>query len=69
MDNKSQVNVKIKKISAEHVAESDRMLAFTETPSGEHHDRRETADNEICACDLFSFFTADIIKSDIVFAR
>ena len=69
MDNKNKLDLKILNLSTEHVAESDRMLAFTETPSGEHFQRRETPESEICACDLFSFFTADIIKSDIVFAR
>lgn len=69
MINKKKVSLKILKITAEHASESDRILAFTETPSSENIDNHDGAEQEICACDLFSFFTADIIKSETLFVR
>lgn len=68
MINKNKISVKIVKIT-EHSSESDRILAFTETPSGEHSEVHDGAEKEICACDLFSLFTADIIKSETLFVR
>jgi len=46
------------------------ILPFTEKPSNAHLEQKEEAGkNEIQACDLFSLFTADIIKEEVVFTR
>jgi len=46
------------------------ILPFTEKPSNKHlSERNETAKDEIPASDLFSLFTADIIKEEIIFTR
>lgn len=43
------------------------ILPFTELPS--FHTTRDDNEERINAHDLFSQFTADIIKEDVVFAR
>lgn len=46
------------------------ILPFTETPSFSHfEDKEDGSRNEMKASDLFSLFTADIIKEEIVFTR
>ena len=46
------------------------ILPFTETPSFSHfEDKDDNHRNEMKASDLFSLFTADIIKEEIVFTR
>mgnify|MGYP007115600797 CR=1 FL=1 len=46
------------------------ILPFTEKPSNKHlSERTENAKDEINASDLFSLFTADIIKEEIIFTR
>ena len=46
------------------------ILPFTETPSYSHfEDKEDNARNDMKASDLFSLFTADIIKEEIVFTR
>ena len=46
------------------------ILPFTEKPSNAYLEQKEEANkNEIPASDLFSFFTADIIKEEVTFTR
>ncbi len=46
------------------------IFPFTEKPSNEHFVQQEKdIKDEIQACDLFSLFTADIIKEEVVFTR
>lgn len=48
------------------------ILPFTETPSNSQYtndEKDENSKNEMKASDLFSLFTADIIKEEIVFTR
>ncbi|HJY23440.1 MAG TPA: hypothetical protein VJ279_11165 [Hanamia sp.] len=50
------------------------ILPFTETPSFSHfedkfEDKEDGSRKEMKASDLFSLFTADIIKEEIVFTR
>ncbi len=48
----------------------EAILPFTEKPSNAHLTQKEKAVNEeIEACDLFSLFTANIIKEEVVFTR
>jgi hypothetical protein len=49
----------------------DGILPFTEKPSNQYFNEKddELAADEIHASDLFSFFTADIIKEKVVFVR
>lgn len=43
---------------------------FTEKPCKNYFDQKdENAKDEIRACDLFSYFTADIIKQEVIFIR
>jgi hypothetical protein len=54
----------IKKVS------TDTMRPFTERPSAERYTEK-SADNKVrlCADDLFSIFTANIIKEEVTFTR
>ena len=46
------------------------ILQFTEKPSNQYSEEKdEHVMNEIQASDLFSFFTANIIKEKVVFVR
>lgn len=45
------------------------IITFTQTPSKNQFDDHQSIKNEICACDLFSYFTANIIKEEIIFTR
>jgi len=48
----------------------DGILPFTEKPSNQYSEEKdEHVMNEIQASDLFSFFTANIIKEKVVFVR
>lgn len=47
----------------------DGILPFTEKPSNLYNEEKEHPMNEIQASELFSFFTANIIKEDVVFVR
>ena len=47
----------------------ETILPFTEKPSVEHEDEEKNAKEKLCASDLFSLFTADIIKEEVVFTR
>ncbi|MGN6194234.1 MAG: hypothetical protein ACTHOB_04810 [Ginsengibacter sp.] len=47
----------------------DGILPFTEKPSNEHMIQKEDAKNDLGASDLFSLFTANIIKEEITFIR
>jgi hypothetical protein len=67
--NREDVGVRVRAIDAEYVCQSDRIVAFTETPSSEYFGTQDEQEQEICACDLFSIFTADIIKSETFFIR
>ena len=49
------------------LAKIDNVLPFTERPSAEKTDEQETACLD--AFGLFSLFTADIIKEDVIFTR
>lgn len=69
MTNNNNFIVKITKTTSEQQLTSDRIIAFIEKPSYDRHDEHTDVDDEICACDLFSYFTADIIKSESIFIR
>ena len=46
------------------------ILPFTETPcNGQFGQKQENGRNEINASDLFSMFTADIIRKEVTFTR
>lgn len=47
----------------------DGILPFTEKPSNEHLLEKDVVKNEIEASDLFSLFTANIIKEEVTFIR
>jgi hypothetical protein len=47
----------------------DGILPFTEKPSNEHMSQKEDAKNDLAASDLFSLFTANIIKEEVTFIR
>lgn len=48
----------------------EAILPFTEKPSNAHFSQKEkVSDEEIGANDLFSLFTANIIKEEVVFTR
>jgi hypothetical protein len=48
----------------------EEIFPFTEKPSNEHLVQQEKANKDVIqACDLFSLFTADIIKEHVVFTR
>lgn len=54
------------------LAVMEGILPFTETPSNSQYttdEKDENSKNEMKASDLFSLFTADIIKEEIVFTR
>ena len=46
----------------------EETLPFPETPPGNHYDD-QVSNNALHAEDLFSRFTADIIKEDVTFTR
>ncbi len=59
-----------KKIAKKSIRIMEGILPFTEKPSSRHfNDKEENGINEIRASDLFSFFTADIIKEEVIFTR
>lgn len=46
------------------------VVPFTEKPANDYFtEKKENGKGEIKASDLFSFFTADIIKEETVFTR
>lgn len=46
------------------------ILPFTEKPSNSYLEQKEENNkNEMKASELFSFFTADIIKEEVIFTR
>jgi hypothetical protein len=46
------------------------VLPFTEKPSNKYFEQKEETNiNDVHACELFSLFTADIIKEEVVFTR
>lgn len=48
----------------------DGIFPFTESPSVDKITTKEKEKkNKLCASDLFSLFTADIIKEDVIFTR
>ncbi|MEO5501521.1 MAG: hypothetical protein ABIR31_08775 [Ginsengibacter sp.] len=69
MENKNQHKVKIESISVKYASVVDRILPFTESPSSQQYDDNTKGEGEMRASDLFSLFTADVIKSDIIFSR
>ncbi|MEO7044586.1 MAG: hypothetical protein ABI091_04715 [Ferruginibacter sp.] len=69
MENRNESVIKIETISANYASVVDRILPFTETPSSQQYDDHTKGDDEMRASDLFSLFTADVIKSDIIFSR
>jgi hypothetical protein len=62
-----------KKIVKQQFIRIGGILPFTEKPSNSHFDVKEhnenNPNNPIQACDLFSLFTADIIKEQVTFTR
>ena len=47
----------------------DDLIPFPEMPSSNKYDNKDRNENELAASDLFSHFTADIIKEDVIFTR
>ena len=46
------------------------ILPFTQKPSNNHFNvKEESTNDDMKACDLFSLFTANIIKEEVVFTR
>ncbi len=45
------------------------ILPFTENPSDERASQMQAEEGTLTASELFAFFTADIIKQDVVFVR
>lgn len=45
------------------------ILPFTEKPSAERAAEPQEKENRLCASELFSLFTADIINEQVVFTR
>lgn len=56
-------------ISKKIISKFKDITAFKQTPSEDQFDDHENINHEIRACDLFSYFTANIIKEEIVFTR
>ena len=56
-------------VSKELISEKEKVISFTQTPPKNQFDDHQNIKNEIRASDLFSFFTANIIKEEIVFTR
>ena len=66
----NMTNSKIKKSFSSKVNFLEGILPFTEKPSDKYLEQKEeSGKNEIQACDLFSYFTADIIKEERIFTR
>jgi len=47
----------------------DDIIPFPEMPSRNKYKNKDNNKNELAASDLFSLFTADIIKEDVIFTR
>jgi hypothetical protein len=47
----------------------DDIIPFPEMPSRNKYKNKDKDENELAASDLFSHFTADIIKQDVIFIR
>ncbi len=47
----------------------DGIFPFFEKPSNKHDDEVETCEDRMNAIDLFSHFTANIIKEKVIFTR
>ena len=61
---------KIKKSLKPKINFMEGILPFTEKPSNSYLEQKEENNkSDIQACDLFSFFTADIIKEEVIFTR
>ena len=45
------------------------IIPFPEMPSRNKYKSKDKNENELAASDLFSHFTADIIKEDVIFTR
>jgi hypothetical protein len=66
----NMTNSKIKKSLTPKLNFTDGVLPFTEKPSNTYLEQKEeTGKNDIQASDLFSYFTADIIKEEVIFTR
>ncbi len=53
-----------------HVQQLSSVLPFTETPAEQQWvGDKEKEDNKLHATELFSMFTADIIKEEVIFTR
>lgn len=69
MKNKNNDHTNVADLNSENLSESDRISAFTETPSARRFEDSQKEKYEIIASDLFSLFTADILKSETIFTR
>jgi len=58
-----------KKLSVIRKAALSQMLPFTEKPSEERQGDGMEKNNELGATELFSLFTANIIKEELIFTR
>lgn len=62
-----------KKIVKQQFIRTNGISPFIEKPSNSHFDVKEhnenNSNNPLQACDLFSLFTADIIKEQVTFTR
>ncbi|HEX6191380.1 MAG TPA: hypothetical protein VFZ42_03410 [Chitinophagaceae bacterium] len=60
---------KIKIISYLQNVKLNSIKPFMERPSTDRILEEQEKKNELCAADLFSLFTADIIKEKVIFTR
>jgi hypothetical protein len=67
MENKGQ---KLdKNVSSLDMARSSDIIPFTERPSDARSSTESNSRDKLVAADLFSLFTADIIKEEKIFTR
>lgn len=66
---KKLVNGQLESFPTEVTSEIHEVVSFTQRPSENQFDNYQNVHNSISASDLFSFFTANIIKEKIVFTR
>ena len=67
MENKGQEVDK--EVSSSKIARSSDIIPFTERPSDARSSAVANSRDKLVAADLFSLFTADIIKEDKIFTR
>lgn len=70
MKRQKLIQAQVKKRIKKSMDLIEGIFPFTETPcSGQFAQKQDSGKNEINASDLFSMFTADIIKKEVTFTR